>query len=317
MAFLLREGELCSVRLTQDEVQIDTHSKTVSLCLPVSKSDQTGLGCKRTLCCKCRGARVPSCPFCSVLNLVRNQCMRAKVTQLDPQARDIPLVGSVGCPFEMVKKEHLVEALKSDAEYLKMVLPAETGYISVERATGHTFRRSGAKDLARQGVPLDLIQFMARHSSQAILGYVEEAIEECPAGHRRFLEHAELRDLVNFALKETNDVKRSVELVDRRLSEELINTDLGARFDQDLIYQMFDRWARPEVVANVVTKKIHSTAGNNYRLNPNSWTTACGWRWVLSGREAKACMDVNDLPGLLTPCYKCKAKLPDWATDYL
>ena len=85
------------------------------------------------------------------------------------------------------------------------------------------------------------MQFMARHSSQAILGYVEEAIEESPAGHQRLMEHAELRDLVTHALKETNDVRRSVELVDRRLTEELINTDLGTRLGSELVYQMFDK----------------------------------------------------------------------------
>lgn len=317
VAFLLREGELCSIRLTHDEVQVDMRCKTVSLCLPVSKSDQTGVGCKRTLCCKCRGPRHPGCPFCAVLTLVRNQCMRTNTTQLDPVAREIPLVATVGSAWDMVKKEHVIEALKADAEYLKANIPESTGYISVEKATGHTFRRSGAKALARQGVPLDLVQFMARHSSQAILGYVEEAIEECPAGHQRLMEHAELRDLVNHALKETNDVKRSVELVDRRLTEELINTDLGTRLDSELVYQMFDKWARPEVVTNVVTRKIHSTSGNNYRLNPNCWTTACGWRWVLSGKEAKACMDVNDFPGLLTPSNKSKSKLPAWALESL
>ena len=47
----------------------------------------------------------------------------------------------------MVKKEHVIETLKADAEYLKANIPESAGYISVEKATGHTFRRSGAKAL--------------------------------------------------------------------------------------------------------------------------------------------------------------------------
>lgn len=108
VAFLLREGELCSIRLTHDEVQVDMRCKTVSLCLPVSKSDQTGVGCKRTLCCKCRGPRCPGCH--KRLTLVRNQRMRTNTTQLDPVAREIPLVATVGSAWDMVKKEHVIEA---------------------------------------------------------------------------------------------------------------------------------------------------------------------------------------------------------------
>ena len=70
----------------------------------------------------------------------------------------------------------MIEGLRSDVEFPKQVCPEETDYIDIDRITGHSFRRSGAKALAKIGVPLDLIQYMARHchSSQAILGYVEE-----------------------------------------------------------------------------------------------------------------------------------------------
>ena len=63
VAFLLREGELCSIRLTHDEVQVDMRCKTVSLCLPVSKSDQTGVGCKRTSLLQVQRSQTPRLPL--------------------------------------------------------------------------------------------------------------------------------------------------------------------------------------------------------------------------------------------------------------
>ena len=45
-------------------------------------------------------------------------------------------------------------------------------------ARGHTPRRSGTKALARLGWPLWRIQSLARQSSNAILGYVEESLAE-------------------------------------------------------------------------------------------------------------------------------------------
>ena len=61
--------------------------------------------------------------------------MRTNITQLDPVAREIPLVATVGSAWDMVKKEHVIEALKADAEYLKANIPESTGYISVEKGT--------------------------------------------------------------------------------------------------------------------------------------------------------------------------------------
>lgn len=138
-------------------------------------------------------------------------------------------------------------------------------------------------------------------------------MEECPSGHARMQEHLELRDLVNTALKGTNSLARSVENLDKKFKE---RSDLGnVCFEQQFVFQMFDKWDRPEVVANVCTGKVHATAGNNFRANPCDWTTACGWKWVVAGRDAKACIDAGDLPAEISCCNKCKDKLPGWAVE--
>lgn len=149
------------MRLTQSETFLEMGARTVSLTLPVSKSDQEGRGCKRTLGCVCRGERIPGCPFCAALAFVRSQCSRTGVLPTSSGAADIPLVATVASPFEVVKKEKMIEALRSDVEFLKQVCHEETDYIDIDRITGRPFRRSGAKALAKKGVPLDLIQYMA------------------------------------------------------------------------------------------------------------------------------------------------------------
>ena len=73
----------------------------------------------------------------------------------------------------------MVASLREDVLQLKAadIVPQNVDAFEVP---GHTLRRSGARHLARKGVPLDLIKYMARHSSDAIHGYVEEALEESP-----------------------------------------------------------------------------------------------------------------------------------------
>ncbi|CAE7224565.1 unnamed protein product, partial [Symbiodinium natans] len=87
------------------------------------------------------------------------------------------------------------------AQVIKQRVP-EACNLRVEAVTGHFMRRSGIKLLARQGVPLDLIQWWSRHSSSAVLAYVEEAMEECPQGPAKLQNFVCLQDQVAAALAE-------------------------------------------------------------------------------------------------------------------
>ena len=72
--------------------------------------------------------------------------------------------------------------------------------------TGHTFRRSGMKQLAKKNMPLPWIQFFVRHSSSAVLAYVEEAYEESSDGNLYVLNHLEIRDQIAALSGKTNDM---------------------------------------------------------------------------------------------------------------
>ena len=310
ISFLLRETELAGLRLSQTDTLIDIRKKQVSLHLRVSKADPVGRGCRRTLSCICNSHRCFKCPFCAVMSLVRNQVIRTGVQQTEPKAEEIPLVASIGSPWETIKKEAVIEALKGDAQSLVDDRPPLKHRICVERVTGHSFRRTGAKMLARSGISIDLIQFMARHSSSAILGYVEEAAEESPAISTRLQDHLDLRSLINSALKDCNDLKESMEKVNARLNEGTVGTPIA--LTREHVYEAFDRWSRPEVVYNIHTSKLHSTSGNCFRNSPKDWTTSCGWKWITSGRDARAVLERNDLPSDFTICAKCHPKIPQW-----
>ena len=196
-----------------------------------------------------------------------------------------------------------------DAKFL-MEKMATAQDLNIERVSGHSLRRSGCKYLAKKGVPLELIQYMARHSSQAVHGYVEDALEECPNAANRLAEHLELRDQLAALTSKTNSLESGVQRTAQQVEDMARSANIPV--DKEMIRKMFDRWARPEVVVNTMTRKAHSTEGNNFRNSPNDWVTSCGWRWIASGRSAKACLEVNDLPNEISACDKCRDKLPPW-----
>lgn len=75
-------------------------------------------------------------------------------------------------PFAFTTKADVIAAAQQDAE--------EAAAVDTAKLTGHFVRRSGVKRLARSNTPKDVIMKMARHSSNAIEAYIEDAMEESP-----------------------------------------------------------------------------------------------------------------------------------------
>ena len=307
--FVLREVELSCLFI--EDVSCDLLQKQITLRLPVSKVDPTGRGCRRTLSCECKDGYVSTCVFCNGLELLSRQ--ESALLQLGLNRAcfpKYPLIGRVDDPREVVNKADFVEALRWDAGILHDNL-AEAMVLDPQEVTGHSLRRSGCKGLARKGVPLELIQFMSRHSSQAVMDYVEDALEECPNMQFKMQEHMELRDQVASLVGKTNSVERGLDEVRRHFEQ--IAHQWQFSLDQEAILKLFDKWARPKVVANMSSKKLHSAAMNNFRLAPSEWVTDCGWKWTTAGRTAKACVELADVPLDFRACDKCKPRLPEWA----
>eukprot|EP00913_Durusdinium_trenchii_P032307 g30249.t1 len=206
----------------------------------------------------------------------------------------------------------MIEAFKYDMGILSDTFPEAQGLLASE-VTGHTFRRSGVKELARKNTPLPLIQFFARHSSAAALGYVEEAYEESPDGNLQVLNHLEMRDQIAALSSKTNDMTKAYDQLKAEYEELAAKCNLP--LDRSAVLKMFNQWSHPEVVINLMTGKTHSTAGNAFRNHPNEWVTACGWPWIAAGRIAKAALEPSDMHSQdrCTPCERCRDKLPEWA----
>ncbi|CAE7498615.1 unnamed protein product [Symbiodinium necroappetens] len=275
--FVLREVELGC--LTLGCVKLDANAKKVTLCLPVSKKDPGGRGARRSRDCRCGGLRSVSCPWCVAVTLFDEQVLR-----LGGFEEEAPLFGTVCSARSFVAKNKMIEEAQAMASLIKeRVSDAEN--LRIEAVTGHFMRRSGVKMLARSGVALDLIQWWSRHSSAAILGYVEEAMEECPEGKDKLQSYLSFQEQLAAMSTETGTLKDMALQIAVRVD----NLEKGSLCDFDVaeLKSDLESWLTPEFVVSVRSKKIHSTRGCNFRKPPLEWTTVCGWPFNESGRMAK------------------------------
>ena len=304
--FVLREVELATLTLSEDVIKLNLEEAKVTLLLTVSKTDPAGRGARRTLACCNRGNCSASfeCPFWVCRQLVAHQEERSGVKQTDPEARDIPLVGTIGNPLAFVEKAKMLEMAKLDAATIVEVTP-EAAAVDVEAVTGHFMRRSGCKRLARKGYPVDIIKHLSRHSSSAVEGYIEEALEECPLAATKVTEFQQVNNALCSFRCELDELKKSrgrgvADVRSDELRESL------ASLEEEVTHMWQE--LRPALVKNINSKKVHSTAGCSFRGSPLDWSTKCGWRWVTGERSAESCT-MPDAKALIC-CDKCLKLVP-------
>lgn len=138
------------------------------------------------------------CPFEVAVELVERQKARTKVDsdRSSSAAFSTPLVGRRDTPFAFTTKVDVVAAAQQDAERL-VQLVEEAAAVDPSKLTGHFMRRSGVKRLARANTPKDVIMKMARHSSNAIEAYIEDAMEESPDMATILTDHRQVQAALN------------------------------------------------------------------------------------------------------------------------
>ena len=166
--WLCREIEISNVAI-QDVME--TAPNEISILLPASKTDIGAQGVRRSHKCACEAAPdgtklLPRslCPCC---------CLRAQLQFAQANAEDgdfSPLFPTE--ELEYPAKQAVIATIVQAAK--KLHLPT-TGHTGAPLWGGHSFRRGGAQYLAAAGVEIWRIQALARHSSGAILGYIENA----------------------------------------------------------------------------------------------------------------------------------------------
>ena len=89
--------------------------------------------------------------------LFEDQVERLHLVDMDDaRLSQFPLVGRGGEPSWFVEKQVVIAEVQRHVEMINEACPGLD--LLGERVTGHTFRRSGAKELARKGVPFAGIQ---------------------------------------------------------------------------------------------------------------------------------------------------------------
>ena len=171
--FMLSEIELCGLTASKKCISVDHERSSVTLFLSVSKTDPLGRGARRTRTCTCGLKGLPSCPFCSAVFTLKQLSRRWAGITAPRRGSLIPLISTIRSKLEFADKARCISALRADARRLIFA-----GHVDPSSLSGHSFRRSGAKYLARRGHAIGHIQWLGRWGSAAVLGYVEDAAEE-------------------------------------------------------------------------------------------------------------------------------------------
>lgn len=306
-AFVLREVELASLTLDCGCLELNDSALTVTLKLPVSKSDASGRGAARTLGCSCKGSRHWLCPFHAVKELAELQCELLGIEDRGMVAPGVvPLVGTVEDSASFVEKDQLVmEAQRQVGIYLNEH-PNEA--IAVERITGHFMRRSGIKEMARKGCTFNSIQWFARHSSQVTWQYIEESWGENAEHSLKLRDEMQLTECVSSVLGKVNRLEEAVSLQEDRIEQSLQQD--GFVLDMELLKPEIRKEARkallPKFVSNVVSRITHRPSPLvNPLSDPKTWHTGCGWPWVLSEGVCRLDYEEDEVDPTYKKCLKC------------
>ena len=250
------------------------------------------------------------CPYHSAVEVVGTQNERLKYYGLgEEEIKKAPVVGQRGAPQLHVSKEAMISTLKMDVEYMLEELEGHLPEIPrpvVAEITGHSLRRSGAKDAVRRHqMPLAMVQWLGRWGSEAVRGYVEEAMEEMPETELQLISWQGLTE-------------RALKMNSRQQKLEDMVKDLKASTEeeQEVIKGMLEelkRSSKPPMVVNRATLMLHATAPSNsseWLGNPVLWTTRCGlWRWGVAGRIAKTLTSSEQTRDEYSACTKCRTIL--------
>ena len=125
-----------------------------------------------------------------------------------------------------------------------------------------------------------LHQWFARHSSDAVDGYIEEAMEEAPLNDRRVVQELDVLDIQDQLALLRQSAQNEAQLregMKLKVIKMANNVKSLCKESESTMRAEFEVLLRPPAVANRVTSKIHSTRPGSFAGPISEWTTACGW----------------------------------------
>lgn len=206
--FMLRELEVSAVELSD----VTFTSDSVSLHLPVSKTDWAAKGCTRTWSCICD--RDLPCPY----HILRRYVDEVTSQQ---QCKSGPLFVSRSGTY--CTKDGVVAVIRWAAGKAGQEV---TNLDGEHLLSGHTFRITGARFLSSIGLDAITIQLLGRWGSDAVLTYLAEAPLQGLANRIRPLAQSSLKQEVRNQsdwrgnqLDERVKARRLLELEKERMEE--------------------------------------------------------------------------------------------------
>ena len=287
-----------------EDITFTTNSATWNL--SASKADPRALGASRSHSCACgRAPGTPAvvpqslCPRCCLSDQVAYALTRSKGSQ---QAALFPTEAG-RCP----SKHGMVDTIKAAAQQLKLDLFTASG---APAWGGHSLRRGGAQYLASCGIDVWRIQALARHSSNAILTYLDgihaknlgNVAAEAELGRSLASMREELRLLQASAAKLGSGI-----LDNSRLQEQTTAIQI-ATSAADILPECASKAVHPSQSLHGQFVKSHGTGSKTHIRFPKDLNrTWCKWRWT---QQSKATVHDTEPPGRM--CIRCtEAALKD------
>ena len=327
-SWLLREIEVAALMATPQEIILEKNGD-VCLVFPVSKADKKGCSVRRTLACICwRGdweeqRAQDVCGVCAVKRQLGRLEQLFKYRWHDQASYDNGM--------RLFPNAEGFTASKQD-----MTLSWTACGGGTVEARGHTPRRSGTKALARLGWPLWRIQSLARHSSNAILGYVEESLSErsgdwtrdptllqSTAGEELCADAAVLErlDKVEQALADIRRAGNSLKSDMDKLEKEFEVAAVAAEEFNDFCKDRLKLLEEAKVDTKEVKKEMRVISDDGHfkdklarthRVVPGStslsrpfWVAVCGWHFGSSKTCRLANENPSDHPAEGKACHTC------------
>ena len=264
--WMLREIEVSHVRWK--DVETVTEGKLVKLFLPLSKTDQRGLGVRRTLKCCGTTPCIAGCAWHVWTWIVKH---------LKGKEDDFVFGDSMG---RRMSKDAVIKAWQA---------------VTDPTVTGHSGRRSGAMWYVRRGMTIEDLAFLGRWKSSVVISYAEDALQEVPANGRI---GASEKPHVNpkMLCPKTPGTPLAIPGTPVEPAVQPSTPWLGSSKTRTL-------WAATATKMDQ-NKVWHRVTSAGWHRPISEWSTACGWHFA--DRSAKAALAV-DLGVGAKKCQKCKS----------
>lgn len=304
--FMLRELEVSAL----DRVDIWFNDGSVTLSLPVSKTDWQAKGCTRTWSCVCD--RSIPCPF----HVLRQHCEQLDAMQTQPDAPLFPDEFGNYCT-----KTGVVNTIRRAAHLAGMELQDSEGS---HLLSGHTFRITGARFLSAAGLDPITIQLLGRWGSNAVLTYLAEAPLMSMNHRLKPLDNQRLDRALHQAppafddldhrvqaekmLKDAEELQRRLNHLTGKVDELNAEVEHHSELFEGVDVILNDKSLETWKVVNMRSKVEHQ-AIIRLTSSPHNWKTKCGWSFA-GKKYAETFNDSMQLIHTYKLCPKCHL-LPD------